>query len=173
MADVIAVLWHWDDHLFFVPCKILFYSNIFYLLPNSSAFTSDRHRKRKLLENSSLNSKLLKVNVSITELIHSFAKPLEVYSWPTFKVLSQLPTPPWFTLSSSSPDDTEERAPFSLKNVWYSAILLLAYTLSLLVSLDQWDGKQVVLKRWKQLERRFYFHFTLFWADRAFILFIL
>lgn len=31
---------------------------------NSSAFTADRHRKRKLLENSSLNSKLLKVNVS-------------------------------------------------------------------------------------------------------------
>jgi hypothetical protein len=31
---------------------------------NSSAFTADRHRKRKLMENSSLNSKLLKVNVS-------------------------------------------------------------------------------------------------------------
>lgn len=30
----------------------------------NSAFTADRHRKRKLLENSSLNSKLLKVNVS-------------------------------------------------------------------------------------------------------------
>ncbi|KAJ7425195.1 ubiquitin specific peptidase 3 [Willisornis vidua] len=34
----------------------------------NSAFTSDRHRKRKLLENSSLNSKLLKVNGSSTAL---------------------------------------------------------------------------------------------------------
>ncbi|XP_068060579.1 ubiquitin carboxyl-terminal hydrolase 3 isoform X3 [Anomalospiza imberbis] len=34
----------------------------------NSAFTSDRHRKRKLLENSSLNSKLLKVNGSTTAL---------------------------------------------------------------------------------------------------------
>ncbi|XP_073159674.1 ubiquitin carboxyl-terminal hydrolase 3 isoform X3 [Lepidochelys kempii] len=34
----------------------------------NSAFTADRHRKRKLLENSSLNSKLLKVNGSTTAL---------------------------------------------------------------------------------------------------------
>uniref|UniRef100_A0A8B9Z6B5 Ubiquitin carboxyl-terminal hydrolase n=1 Tax=Buteo japonicus TaxID=224669 RepID=A0A8B9Z6B5_9AVES len=34
----------------------------------NSAFPSDRHRKRKLLENSSLNSKLLKVNGSTTAL---------------------------------------------------------------------------------------------------------
>ncbi|KAM9223748.1 ubiquitin carboxyl-terminal hydrolase 3 [Leptosomus discolor] len=34
----------------------------------NSAFTSDRHRKRKLLENSSLNSKLLKVNGSTAAL---------------------------------------------------------------------------------------------------------
>ncbi|XP_075753756.1 ubiquitin carboxyl-terminal hydrolase 3 isoform X2 [Pelodiscus sinensis] len=34
----------------------------------NSAFTTDRHRKRKLLENSSLNSKLLKVNGSTTAL---------------------------------------------------------------------------------------------------------
>uniref|UniRef100_A0A5F5PX28 Ubiquitin carboxyl-terminal hydrolase n=1 Tax=Equus caballus TaxID=9796 RepID=A0A5F5PX28_HORSE len=33
-----------------------------------SAFTADRHRKRKLLENSSLNSKLLKVNGSTTAI---------------------------------------------------------------------------------------------------------
>ncbi|XP_053128809.1 ubiquitin carboxyl-terminal hydrolase 3 isoform X4 [Hemicordylus capensis] len=34
----------------------------------NSAFTADRHRKRKLLENSSLNSKLLKINGSTTTL---------------------------------------------------------------------------------------------------------
>ncbi|XP_055393681.1 ubiquitin carboxyl-terminal hydrolase 3 isoform X4 [Bubalus kerabau] len=34
----------------------------------NSAFTADRHRKRKLLENSSLNSKLLKVNGSTTAI---------------------------------------------------------------------------------------------------------
>ncbi|XP_058429353.1 ubiquitin carboxyl-terminal hydrolase 3 isoform X3 [Marmota monax] len=34
----------------------------------NSAFTADRHRKRKLLENSSLNSKLLKVNGSTTTI---------------------------------------------------------------------------------------------------------
>nr|XP_048723230.1 ubiquitin carboxyl-terminal hydrolase 3 isoform X5 [Caretta caretta] len=34
----------------------------------NSAFAADRHRKRKLLENSSLNSKLLKVNGSTTAL---------------------------------------------------------------------------------------------------------
>uniref|UniRef100_A0A2K5UH35 Ubiquitin carboxyl-terminal hydrolase n=1 Tax=Macaca fascicularis TaxID=9541 RepID=A0A2K5UH35_MACFA len=34
----------------------------------NSAFTADRHRKRKLLENSTLNSKLLKVNGSTTAI---------------------------------------------------------------------------------------------------------
>ncbi|XP_064341590.1 ubiquitin carboxyl-terminal hydrolase 3 isoform X3 [Camelus dromedarius] len=34
----------------------------------NSAFAADRHRKRKLLENSSLNSKLLKVNGSTTAI---------------------------------------------------------------------------------------------------------
>nr|XP_019610923.1 PREDICTED: ubiquitin carboxyl-terminal hydrolase 3 isoform X1 [Rhinolophus sinicus] len=34
----------------------------------NSAFTADRHRKRKLLENSSINSKLLKVNGSTTAI---------------------------------------------------------------------------------------------------------
>ncbi|XP_020038152.1 ubiquitin carboxyl-terminal hydrolase 3 isoform X4 [Castor canadensis] len=34
----------------------------------NSAFTADRHRKRKLMENSSLNSKLLKVNGSTTAI---------------------------------------------------------------------------------------------------------
>ncbi|KAF4793465.1 Ubiquitin carboxyl-terminal hydrolase 3 [Turdus rufiventris] len=52
----------------------------------NSAFTSDRHRKRKLLENSSLNSKLLKVNDFGCKIFEATGKDI----YPVVTVLTQL-----------------------------------------------------------------------------------
>lgn len=119
------------------------------MLSNSSAFTSDRHRKRKLLENSSMNSKLLKVNVSITDSVQwVLLKFLRFIVGLGLKIRVSYPNPTWHVLRLSHLLTTHLEEPLLTKVFdtplhfcwpWLWALLCLVRSGKLELDSTHWD----------------------------------